>query len=393
MRRRTPLAWKNLTNEPRRLMIAVAGVGFAVLLMFIEVGFLNALLDSTVQVLRCLRGELVIVSRTKFAMAARERFDARRVYQASGCPGVESVYPIYMETMGAVLRRGDARPASRGYPIRVFASRPDDHVWLLPAVGENSPRLRQPGTALFDEASRKQYGLPHRLPDLAKCETELAGQRVRFVGTFYLGVDFTNDGNVIMTADNFARYFPYRSRGMNPLSVVDLALVKIRPGVSWRTVQADLQQRLPDDVRVFAKSAFIQNEKDFWSTSTPVGYIFFVGAVVGFVVGVIICYQIIYADITDHIPEFATLKAMGYRTPYFFQLVLAQAAYLSLFGFVPGCLVSAGIYALLARITGLTMQMNLVTTLGIFVATWCMCTISGLLAVRKLLSADPASLF
>jgi putative ABC transport system permease protein len=393
MLRKTPLAWKNLTHEPRRMMIAVGGVGFAVLLMFIEMGFLNALLDSTVEVLRVMRGELVIVSQTKFAMAARERFDVQRVYQSQATPGVEGVYPVYMETMGAILRRRDATPPPRGYPIRVFGFRPGDPLWKIPAVAARLNELRQPGVALLDEASRRQYGLSRRGKQLAKQDVELTGRRLRFVGTFYLGVDFTNDGNLIMTAENFAKYFPYRLRGSDPLNVVDLALVKLQPGADPLAVQKQLIERLPDDVRVETKEKFIESEKKFWRKSTPIGYIFFVGTVVGFVVGVIICYQIIYADISDHMREFATMKAMGYRTSYFFQLVLTQAACLSVFGFIPGCLAAAGVYWLIACITGLTMEMKLVTTVEILAATLCMCSISGLLAVRKLLSADPAELF
>lgn len=392
MLRRTPLAWKNLTYDPRRLLIAVGGVGFAVLLMFIEVGFLNALLDSTVQVLQLLRGDLVIVSQTKFAMAARERFDIRRVYQARSTPGVAAVHPIYMETMGAIVRQRGPDPP-RGYPIRVFGTAEAQEVWQLPAVQTLAERLREPDVAMLDAASRAQYGLPTRADALREAEVELAGRRLRFVGTFYLGVDFTNDGNLIMDAENFARFFPERGEGKETLSVVDLAMVQVSPDSKVEVVQERLQQRLPDDVRVETKAQFIAREKLFWRKNTPVGYIFFIGALVGFLVGVIICYQIIYADIADHIPEFATLKAMGYRHPYFFGLVLAQALYLSLLGFIPGWLASLGIYQLLAHITGLTMQMKLSTAAGIFAATVAMCVLSGLLAVRKLLAADPADLF
>ena len=294
--------------------------------------------------------------------------------------------------MGAIVRQRSADPP-RGYPIRVFGTANAADVWQLPSVQANAQRLREPGVALLDEASRSQYGLPTRMDQLSTREVELAGRRLHFVGTFYLGVDFTNDGNLIMDAENFARYFPDRGEGSDPLSVVDLGLVQLSPNSAVEEVQKRLQQRLPDDVRVETKDQFIAREKHFWRKSTPVGYIFFIGALVGFLVGVIICYQIIYADIADHIPEFATLKAMGYRHPYFFGLVLAQSIYLSLFGFVPGFLASVGIYQLLAHVTGLTMQMKLATALEVFAATVGMCLLSGLLAVRRLLTADPAELF
>jgi putative ABC transport system permease protein len=169
--------------------------------------------------------------------------------------------------------------------------------------------------------------------------------------------------------------------------------VQVAAGENVARVQARLVECLPDDVAVFTKAEFIGREKTFWRKSTPVGYIFTVGVVVGFLVGVIVCYQIIYADITDHIPEFATLKAMGYRDRYFIGLVLTQSSYLSVLGFVPGCLVSVGMYRLLAGVTGLTMQLKGTTTAAVFAATLLMCAISGLLAVRRLAAADPAELY
>ena len=109
--------------------------------------------------------------------------------------------------------------------------------------------------------------------------------------------------------------------------------------------------------------------------------------------GVIICYQIIYSDIADHMSEFATLKAMGYGHSFFLNLVLRQSLYLSVMGFVPGLLVSYLFYAGLSRFTGLTMRLSPGVALSVLLATMLMCSISGLLALRKLLSVDPAELF
>jgi putative ABC transport system permease protein len=113
----------------------------------------------------------------------------------------------------------------------------------------------------------------------------------------------------------------------------------------------------------------------------------------GFVVGIVICYQIIHADISDHLREFATLKAMGYQTPFFLQLVLKQSLYLSLLGFVPGVAISYVAYVLLTYITGLTMELTLPLALSVLGVTVVMCLVSGMLAVNKLLRADPAELF
>ncbi len=388
MTRRTPLAWKNLTHDPRRLAVAGAGVGFAVLLMFIELGFRNALLDSTVQIIRVLEGDLIIVSRAKYTVTSLERFDIRRTQQAGSVPGVASVHPVYVESWESLLRL----PGQRARRIRVLAADLEHRVLRIPELDKYAASLRRPGTALVDEASHANFEFPLD-SSLAAYDGELAGQRLELVGPFHLGLDFVTEGNLFMTAVNFAKYFPNRAFGKDPLSLVDVGVVDVEEGMETAKVQAALRQMLPDDVDVVTRDHLLLREKRFWQQQAPVGYIFFVGVCVGFVVGVIVCYQIIHADITDHMPEFATLKAMGYRDRYFFGLVIGQSFYLSLFGFLPGLAASLIVYRQLVSITGLTMQMTPDVVLMVFLATVAMCTVSGLLALRQLLSADPASLF
>lgn len=389
MSRTTPLAWKNLVHEPRRLAVSVAGVGFAVLLIFMQLGFLNALLESTVQVLRRLNGELIVLSRARYALPARDRFDRRRLYQIEGLPNIQGVYPLYMETVDSVLRP----QGQRGLPIRVLAWREDQPTFNVHWLEGGLEHLRRPGTAAFDRASRPKYGF-HSIQDVPESyAAELAGKRLRLGGSFFLGIDFATDGNLIMLARNFAEFFPYRSESGDPLDMVDLAVIELAPGADARSVQRQLSALLPPDVQVMTKEALIAREKAFWRSNAPVGYIFLVGVCVGFLVGVVICYQIIYSDIADHLREFATLKAMGYTTRYFLKLALAQGFYLSVLGFVPSLLAAAVFYQSLAHYTGLTMQLTWPVVGLVFGVTLLMCSVSGLLAQRRLLTLDPADLF
>ena len=384
----TPLAWKNLTHDRARLAVAASGVGFAVVLIFIELGFMNALLESTVQILRSLNGQLVIASSAKYALPAREQFDLRRVVQAQGVPGVKAAIPVYIETFGALRE-----PGSRGYPIRVLAFDPDNHVFQVDIPAELVSQLRAPGTALADVANRGKYRIPRRDEELAKYSAELCGRQIRLVGQFHLGIDFANDGNLVMTPANFAKYFPHRAPGRDPLSLVDLAIVQLQSNADPKVVQQTLRASLGSNVDVLTKDELIRREMTFWRTSAPVGYIFLVGVYMGFVVGVIICYQIIYSDIAAHMREFATLKAMGYTNPYFIKLVLRQALYLSLMGFLPGAILSYVCYMGMSAMTGLTMEMSAIMAMSVLFVTMLMCVVSGFLAVRKLLSLDPAELF
>jgi len=198
---------------------------------------------------------------------------------------------------------------------------------------------------------------------------------------------------LLVTSSNFARFFPYRAGGDDPLKLVDLAIVRVESDANVESVLTELAQSLPPDVEALTKQQLIEREKKFWQENAPLGYIFMVGAVMGFVVGVVICYQIVYADIADHLREFATLKAIGYGSGYFLALVMEQCIYLSLLGFLPGLAISYVSYRVLALYTGLTMDLSPALALLVLLATAVMCTLSGLLAVTKLLSTDPAELF
>jgi len=370
--------------------------------MFMETGFENALFDSTVQIIRELDADVVLVSKAQYALMAQQKFSRQRIYQAMGGEGVEAVYPVYIETRRAVWqqtrRKGDPifkQYRSRGSPIRVIACDLSAPVFLSPQVAEHAPALRQPDTALVDANSKMRfYDMPASEEErFARQGAELCGRAIRLVGTFEMGTDFINDGNLIMSDTNFARYFPFRMPGGDPLSVVDIGVVRVKKGTDPDVVVRRLRDTLPDDVNVRTKADYVNAEIGFWSSSTPIGYVFLVGTLLGWVVGVIICYQIIHADIADHMPEFATLKAMGYRNRYFVGVVLQQSLLLSALGFVPGLLISLALYQWLASTTGLLMMLNFRRAVVVLVLTTAMCIFSGCLAMRKVLAADPAELF
>ncbi len=387
---RIPLAWNNLTHDRRRLAVAVGGIAFAVLLMFMQTGFRNALLDSTAKIIEDLDADIVIVNKAMYALPAYQRFRLRRIHQARAADGVAGVYPLYLETYYSVLRQ----PGHKGHPIRVLAFDPDQPVLKIPQVDQYSAQLKEPETALIDSKSKAKFGVKQGNQQLMREQSlELAGRSIQLVGTFRMGTDFANDGNMIMSTRNFAQYFPSRVPRGDPLSVVDIGIVQVEEGADVLAVKRNLLNILPDDVTVHTKEEFISNEWQFWNRSTPVGYIFAVGTIMGFVIGVIICYQIIYANIADHMAEFATLKAMGYRNSYFIGIVMAKSMYLSILGFIPGLLISLALYEGLSYYTGLLMILTLTRAAFVYLLTLTMCVVSGCLAMRKVLSVDPAELF
>jgi putative ABC transport system permease protein len=379
------LAWSNLAHHRGRFLASTAGVAFAVFLMFMELGFLHALFDSQLTWMRQLNGDLLLISKAKWSSAYSEPFPRGRLYQAKAVPGVAAAYPLYVQIEVTPWRN----PVDRTQlPIRVLAFNPDDPVFLLPEVGSHSQVLKKENTVLLDQKSKHYYG-----PLKVGVVTELAGRATQVVGLFRLGPDFLSDGNVMMSDRNYAKYFAAQEDPDAALSRVEIGLLRVAADADPGAVAAQLRHILPDDVAVLTKAEFLEQELAYWRLQTPFGYIFGLGVALGFVVGVIICYQVLYTDIADHQAQFATLKAIGYSNQFVMEMVLAQSLMLSLLGFVGGALASLTLYVGVAEVSGLPMHFDRLRALQVFAMSVGMCLVSGMLATGRVANADPAEVF
>jgi putative ABC transport system permease protein len=375
--------------------------------MGVQYGIMNAMLDSNTVLLERLNGEIVLVNPNKTSMLFREGINRRRLEQAREATGVVAVHPVYAEYQVANLRHTADDPLARTQTrrVRVIGVDPNSAALNLHGVPASDwERLNVPGTALYDRKSRAhpdQVNHPGEsvFGKLAEgMQTELAGRDLMLIGSgFELGFDFGTDGTIIVSDRTFAEWVrrPYTSPGADPLADVDLAVVRLQPGTDVRQVQRDLQARfaVDGDVDVLTRDEMVAREKRFWWTNTPIGFAFGAGVVLGFVVGMVICYQILASEVADHLPEYATLKAIGYPNRYLSLVVMQEALILAAAGFAVGMPVTLGIYHLLSDITGLPMRMTLARGGLVLVLTVTMCVASGLLAVRKVKKVDPADVF
>lgn len=387
---RVPLAWLNLTHDKRRLIIRVLGVTFAVFLMFVELGFWNALLDAGVQLIQQFQGDLIIVSKARYAMAIKEQFTRRRLDQARTVPGVKAAYPVYLEYTHSFWKDTGTPEVERSssHPIRVIAFDPDQPVLNNPEVCAQQADLKTLYDVLLDRRSKREYGERQ-----AGIQRELSQHTVHVTGTFQLGTDFTSDGSVVMSDLTYARLFPNELAPEATLGLADVGVVQLEPGADVEAIRRAVQAEMLDDVNVYTKQEFIEKEKHYWRTATPVGFIFLFGLCMGFIVGAVICYQIISTDVAEHLAEFATLKAIGYNNAYLNLMVLRESLWLAVLGFLPGLALSAGLYSGLNEAVGLPMRFTPLRILLIFGLTALMCVLSGLLALRKVRTADPAEVF
>ncbi len=385
MKRRIFLAWRQLSRERTRILVAIAGIAFANVLMFLQIGFRSALFNGAVQLHDSLDGDIVLVSDRYKALIALDRFTERRLYQAFGYEGVQSVSPVYLQPVQ--WKNPENKQIWNLYAI---GFNPDDHVINLPAVQANLEKLKQPDTVIFDQGSRAEFGPVTQLfKEHGVFSTEVENRQVEVVGLFKLGTSFGINGNLITSDINFLRLFHERRQK----GLIDIGVIKLESGANAAQVLQNLRSGLPDDVRIMSKQEFMDQEKSFWNTSTPVGYVFDLGAVIGFIVGAVIVYQILYSDVSDHLPEYATLKAIGFKDRYLLLVVFQESLILAAMGFIPGFLISLGFYQVTRQATLLPMLMTLDRALFVLVLTAFMCSISAVIAIRKLQSADPAEVF
>ena len=386
---RTPLALLNLIHDRKKFLTSMAGVAFAVLLMFLFTGFKNALYDSQTQLLEKLNGEIVIINRLKENMFVPRAFARRRLYQAQAFDGVDGAYALYLSD--ARWKNPDTR---KSRPVRVIAYNPSEPVLAIPEVLAREQDLKLPNTAMIDSRSRAELG-----PLETGVITELADREIRIVGTFSLGTDFASgNGNLIMSDQNFLRFFANRGpeEEQRSFATVDIGLLRVAPSANIDALVQALSEGLPKDVLVLpmdGPTGFIARERTYWEVNTTIGFIFSLLTTMGFVVGIILVYQILYTDVADHWSEYATLKAIGYNNAYLFGVVIQEAVILSVLGFIPGLLISALFYNLGAGVTGLLFQMTLERIANIYILTLVMCLISGAVAVRKVQHTDPAEVF
>jgi len=385
-----PLPWLQLIKQKVRFFVALAGIAFISVLMFMQIGFQDALYSSATQVHKHLRGDLFLISSQYKSLTSTQSFPRSRLYQILGFNGIESVEPLYVQF--AKLKN----PINgRKYPIYILGFDPVKSIFTLPEVDQDFQLLKIPDQVFFDRAARPEFGpiaeyFQNNQPIGMEIFSYLGtiGYKVKVSGLFTLGPSFGVDGNLIVSSSTFFKIFPeHRS------NQIDIGLIHLKPNVNPQTILTTLSNSLPKDVTVMTRQEFIDFEKSYWTLRTPIGFVFNLMVMMGFVVGVIVVYQILYSNISTHFVQFATLKAMGFRNKYLLNVVFQQAIILAVLGFIPGFAISLGLYDIAKDATKLPIVMDLSKGLLVFTSVIIMCLTSGFFSTNKLRKVDPAEIF
>jgi putative ABC transport system permease protein len=350
--------------------------------MLMQLGFERAFFNASLEVIQLLDGDIFLQRASKYRFATEDPFPGRDLEAARAVPGVASAWPLYAAWHRLFWRN----PANgKNFLVRAFAFDPDQPVLSLPELDANLKDLSNLDTAIVDRRARRFLGMDPQPP-----AAELNGSKIKIIGSFALGPDFENDGTVVIGDRTFAKLLP-NPRGGPP--DVELGVIKVTPRGDPVAVQQAITAAVPKDVAVLTKGQLLELERKFQADVSAAGPIFAMGTLVGFVVGMLISYQIIYTDLAEQQPQYATMKAMGYRTRYLVRVVLEQATLSALAGWVPASLVSILLFRIVGEMALLPLHMTVELALVSLMLTLSMCLISAVLAVRRVISVDPAEVF
>ncbi|MDX8415616.1 ABC transporter permease DevC [Intestinicryptomonas porci] len=378
-----PLSWLQLTGEKKRFYVALAGITFAVAMMLFQMGLRAALFKQVIAPIALLNADLVVVGSHYEYFGVGRGFPDIRLDQAYALDSVEYATPLKLGTMSFKnVDTGQERD------IFAIAYDPSKKTFLPKDINSGNEALKKRGSILFDKLSREQYGEVERAflknPHL---ETEVGGKRVKIEGLVEIGATFAADGNVLMSIQTFDEMWSA------PKCVVNVGVIKLKDGFDAKEEVQKLKKILPSDVSVMTKQQFIDKERDYWDKRTPIGFVISASMAVAIFVGAIIVYQILYTDVTDHLPEYATLKAIGFDDKFFISVIFQESLILSVLGFIPGSAIAALLYYATREIANMPTYLTFTNLSIVFLLTVFMCASAGLLATRKLRAANPADIF
>jgi putative ABC transport system permease protein len=377
-----PLAWAQLSHQKVRTGVAMGGIAFANVLIFMQLGFVNLFSGGAILLPKHLQGDLFITN-AEAKIINPNTFDRTKLYQAAAFDGVIFVEPLYLN-YGTWAYNKD----TISYETRVFAYNPQIQLFDLPEINQQQAKLREPFTILFDRLSRSELGtIPADMKTKSTVSAMLNNRRIVVKGLFSLGCSFfLSEGNTIVSDRTFAEMF-----GSNSLQQVSLGIIRVKPGTNLIALKLGIEQAVPG-IKALTHQELEARELKF-QAANPSSTIFNFGALMGFIVGVAIVYQVLYSDVSDHLAEYATLKAIGYSNRSLLLVIFQEAILLAILGYIPGFIATIGMYQLLTNLTRLELVMTINLALTVFILTLAMCLISAAIASNKLRAADPADVF
>lgn len=380
---RLPIGWLQLIHSRPRMIAAVAGITFANLLIYVQMGVVASIAGSINLSYSPFRGDIMISTQNSTDLTG-SLLSRRVLYLALADPGVAEATPLYVNRVEWKQTGGITKT------LTIYGLVPEATRFAGDAIGPQLSTLGLPGHVLIDSlVSSADAAAISQASSASPVIFEINKHQISVVGSFSLGGGFGADGALIASDQTFMILSDRRS-----MATPSHILIAVKSGQNPATVAKRLSGRLSTEyVRVRTVSQAITEDVAYMNTQAPMGIIFGAGQIMGLLVGLVIVYQVLANDVAAHLKEYATFKAMGYSHRFIVGIVFEEAMIVAIIGYIPGLVLGAGIYMFIASATGLPMGMTAARAAAVFFGTLAACAASGALATIRLRGADPAELF
>jgi len=380
---RLPIGWLQLVHQRGRFAAALSGVAFANVLVFVQLGLMSSMGVSTLRPYEFFQGDILISAADANTLVDGGNVARQWMLQALADPDV-------LDGMGLFVAMVPWDRGETDISLTTFGIDPFRADFIAPEIAANIDVLQVQDAAMLDRLAR---GLTREEAAAIRLQTPLAfetqGRTLTAYDTFAGGGGFGGDGYLLVSDQTFLSLFPSRSSG-----APDHILLRLRAGAQPDAVADRLKGLIADPtLRIRSYSDAMAEELRFQQTQRPTGVIFGFGVLIGVLVGIVIVFQVLSADVADHLREYATFKAMGYGQGFFLGVVVEEAVILGVLGFIPGVAVGWAVLTLMAAVTTLPLFISFGMAVTVFLGTVFFSAVSGMIATRRLAAADPAALF
>ncbi len=369
------IAWRNLAHDRIRFLVTLVGIVFSVILMAVQSGLLVGFVVTIAGVVHNTDADIWVVGRGVRSIDLPTPMPERRRYQILSIPGVAQADPFLH--VFSVLKRPDGGSESVvvvGFDTATGVGAP----WNL--IEGRAEDLTGPDAIVIDRLYKSKLGVA-RIGEVV----EINDRRARVVG-FTEGIrTFTQAPHVfadIKTARHLAGLAEDR---------LNYVLVRAEPGTDVVALRDAIRRRIPE-TDAYTRAEFARRSVLYWLVTTGAGFSLVISAALGLIVGIVVTAQTLYATTVDHLPEYATLRAMGAPARYLHGIILRQAAIAACLGYALGISIAAVLVAG-ARDSSAAMLMPWPLAVALGGATFAMCAGAALISIRKVLAIDPVSVF
>lgn len=414
------IARKNLFEDIPRFLVAQAGVMFAVSLVSIQTGILNGFTRSTALLIDQSQADLWVADQEMVYFELTKPLAAGQLTQVQELRGVERAEPIVLQG-----GRWNSPHSTEISSVRIIGFDPNGQLFNLPSFTAGNRRdLSQPYTIAIDKVnlgSLYMTGMgdtstindaPAKLVAMTQSTQSIASSAFIFTSvenanayataglTSQVRCDVQPNGGSTVCTTVFERPAASRDRSPQlqppkPLSATDpitYILVRAAAGEDLNALKQRIESTLPH-TRVFTRSEMSDRTRTYWQQRTGIGFILGLGATVGVIVGMVIVGQILYSSVSDHLKEFGTLKAMGASNWVIYRIIIEQALWMAILGYIPSLGLCLGLGAWTFATQGITILITPLTATGLLGLTIVMCVGSALFAIQKITRVDPAIVF